>query len=447
MTQFSLKFLAWLGRYDHMPTPATDVAHLLRRVGFGALPAEIAALTPLSWAQAVDHVLDTSSAPPLNSNLPNLDPNRGGWERYVDMTHFWMERCRTTPAPLAEKMVLFWHGHLCSSLDKVGDHQAIFEQNQVFRAHGLGSFETLLREVSLQPAMIRYLDNDVNVAGSPNENFARELMELFTLGVGHYTEEDVRESARAWTGHGVNDDTGRYVFRSAEHDDGQKTFMGITQNWDGPQIITHLLNGAPRTQTSRFVATKLWSFFAYPDPDAAVIDTISAAFRASNMRIDALVRAILMHPEFLSTRARQGLVRSPIDYAVAAMRHTGLDSSIAHPEWTLEGMGQEPFYPPDVSGWRPNEYWISAPAMWAKSGFASRMRWKGIDAGNLANTRDLSIEAAANAALALHGIDQPSAATMSALRNFIEEERDSSRWAEQAGLLYLSLLTPEFQLA
>ncbi len=435
-----------------MPTPAADVAHLLRRVGFGGLPAEIAALTPLTWEQIVDRVLDVSSAPPINAGLPNLDRNRGWWERYVDMTQFWTERCRTTNAPLAEKMVLFWHGFLCSAMDKVADHQAMFEQNQVFRVHGLGSFQTLLRETSLQAAMLRYLDNDVNVAGSPNENFARELMELFTVGVGTpsqptYTENDVRESARAWTGYGVDDNTGRYVFRPEKHDNGAKTFMGTTQNWDGPQIITHLVDGPPRVQTSRFVAAKLWAFLAYPKPDAAIIDTISAAFRDSNMRIDALVRAILLHPEFRSTRARQGLVRSPFEFVVAAMRYTGLPSSVAHPEWTLEPMGQKPFDPPNVSGWRQNEYWISAPAMWAKSNFASHMRWRGIDAGLLANTASLSVDGAVNAALALHGIDRPSATTIAALRNFVDEERSSSRWAEQAGLLFLTLLTPEFQLA
>ncbi len=430
-------------------TSRPDAAHLLRRVGFGGLPSEIDALVGLPWSTVVDRVLDVSSAVPANVGVPNLDPSRSWWDRYVDMTHFWLERCRTSTAPIVEKMVLFWHGHLCSSMDKVGDHRAMFEQNQLFRMHGLGPVETLLQTVSTQTAMLRYLDNDVNVSGSPNENFARELMELFVLGVGFYSEDDVRASARAWTGHGVNDSTGQYEFRNDRHDSTPKTFMGITRNWNGPEIITHLLAGTPQTQASRFLAAKLWSFLAYPNPDAALVDALATEFRAGGMRIDALLRAILMRPEFLSTQAKQGLVRTPIEFVVAAMRHTGMPCSEAHPEWTLDGMGQAPYYPPNVSGWRQNRYWISAPAVWAKSNFSSHLRWRTMQVNNLlgdTQSHQLADQAVA-AALAAFGIDQPSATTTASLRQFVEEERTSSRWAEQAGLLYLTPLTPEFQLA
>ncbi|MDA3040003.1 MAG: DUF1800 family protein [Actinomycetota bacterium] len=364
------------------------------------------------------------------------------------MSHFWLDRCRTSPAPIVEKMVLFWHGHLCSSMDKVGDHQAMFEQNQLFRIHGLGPVETLLQTVSTQAAMLEYLDNDANVAGRPNENFARELMELFVLGVGFYSEDDERESARAWTGHGVNRDTGQYEFRNDRHDSGLKTFMGITRNWNGPEIITHLVTGAPLIQASRFLAAKLWSYLAYPNPGAALVDDLASEFRAGGMRIDALLRAILMRPEFLSTEARQGLVRTPIEFVVAAMRHTGLPCSEARPEWTIEGMGQQPYYPPNVSGWRQNRYWISAPAVWAKSSFSSRVRRRAIEVNDrLGDTQSLSVNAAVDAALGLFGIDQPSSTTTNSLRQFVTEERASTRWAEQSGLLYLTPLTPEFQLA
>ncbi len=424
------------------------MAHVLRRVGFGGLPAEIDALEGLPWTQVVDRVLDVTAAPSLSVGLPDLDPGRGWWDRSVDMTHFWLERCRTSPAPIVEKMVLFWHGLLCSSLDKVGDHQAMFDQSQLFRRYGMGSVETLVQQVSTQTAMLRYLDNDVNVARSPNENFARELMELFLLGVGFYSEDDVRESARAWTGHGVNSATNRYEFRADRHDDTDKTFMGITRNWDGPEIITHLLTGPPKTQASRYLAARVWSFFAYPDPEAALVDALAADFRAGGMRMDALLRAMLLRPEFLSSRARQGLIRSPIEFTVAGMRYSGLPCAEAHPEWTLESMGQEPYAPPNVAGWKQNRAWISAPAMWAKSSFASRLRWRGIEVvGSLAGTRSLSVEAAVTAALSMHGIDQPSPATVASLERFVTEERATSRWAEQAGLLYLVPLTPEFQLA
>ena len=154
-----------------------------------------------------------------------------------------------------------------------------------------------------------------------------------------------------------------------------------------------------------------------------------------------------MHPKFRSAEARDGLIRSPIEFVVAAMRHTGLPCSIANPQWSLEEMGQEPFYPPNVAGWRQNNYWLSAPATWAKSQFASRMRWTGLEADNLLGSEDLSVDGAVNAALAMHGLDAVSESTRSALRNYVEETRATTPWAERAGLLYLCLLTPEFQLA
>ena len=430
-----------------MPTPFADVAHLLSRVGFGGLPDEINALTPLAWPDVVEAVLNTSAAPPVNQGLPDLNPNRSWWDRYVDMTHFWLERCRTSPAPLAEKMVLFWHGHLCSGLQKVGDHQLMFDQNQLFRTHGLGDFETLLQLMALQPAMLDYLDNDTNVVGSPNENFARELMELFTLGVGHYSEDDVQAAARAWTGHGFDRDTKQYVFSSEDHDYGQKTFMGVTANWNGPDIISHLINGPSRTQVSKFIAKKLWSFLAYPKPEQSVIDDVSATFRAADLNITALIRAILLHPQFLSSKARNGLVRSPIEFTVAAMRHTGFGCDVVHPEWTLESMGQKPFDPPNVAGWKQNGYWISASSHWARSQFASHLRWITNRGGLLEGSDSLSVEDAVNAALLQFGLYGVSQNTFSALTNYVEEERASSRWAERPGLLFLSVLTPEFQLA
>ena len=165
------------------------------------------------------------------------------------------------------------------------------------------------------------------------------------------------------------------------------------------------------------------------------------------MNITALIRAILLHPQFRSTKAKQGLVRSPVEYAVAGMRASGLNCDEANPQWTLESMGQEPFSPPDVSGWKSNSYWISAPGMWGKSQFASSLRWRGVKANNLANSSDLSVADAVSAALEMHGIYEPSAVTVSALRNYVEESRAGSPWAERPGLLYLVPLTPEFQLA
>jgi uncharacterized protein (DUF1800 family) len=391
-------------------------------------------------------VLDTSSATPHWVGVPDLSESRGWYETYLDMTWFWLERCRLSHAPLVEKMVLFWHGHLCSSMDKVYQRQWMFDQNQVFRTHGLGNFEDLVQAVSVQPAMLNYLDNDRNAAGAPNENFARELMELFTLGIGNYSEDDVRASARAWTGHGIGE-AGGYDFNPWAHDWDPKTFFGDTRNWDGPQIIDHIVNGPKQAVVARFIASKLWSFLAYPNPESGVLDQIAPVFANSGMEIRPLVRAILLHPQFRSQQAKLGLIRSPIDYVVHTMRITGLGCDEAHPEWSLRPMGQEPFLPPNVAGWKQNQYWVNAAAVWAKANFASNVRWRLFERHELGGSSSKTAVEAADAALARFGITNPSATSRNALIGYVEHERANTNWAEQAGLLMLPMLTPEFQLA
>lgn len=434
-----------------------DTALLFSRAGFGGLHGEITKYESMPWADKVDMVLDLSRAP-AETGLPDLSPGRDWYDKWVDMTHFWLERARrpVDRAPIQEKIALFWHGHLCSGLHKTGDHRAMFEQNRLFRRRGMGNVETLLWETSIGPAMIQYLDNDRNVAGSINENFARELMELFTLGVGHYNEVDVRESARAWTGHGL-DDNDRYRFNAALHDSGTKTFLGQTGRWDGRDIVRLIVNRR-REAHSRFLCRKLWSFFAYPvglnDPE---VTDIMATYR-TNLDISQTLRAIFLHPRFRSDRTRQGLVRSPFEYVVALMRHTGLTCDQAHPEWYLSTMGQTPYDPPNVSGWGQNDYWISETATWSKGQMVSYLRWQAYERGDLENVNDIvsynptvfryGPDAVVDAALNNFRLRLISPTTRRAIVEYVKAERASdSSWGQRAGLLFLPLLTPEFQLA
>jgi uncharacterized protein (DUF1800 family) len=347
---------------------------------------------------------------------------------------------------LVEKLTLFWHGHFCSSLEKVG-HQAIWNQNQLFRVMGLGSFRDLTQAVAVDPAMLRYLDNDRNTKGSPNENWARESMELFTLGVNQYSQDDVVAGAKAWSGHGLDKD-GRYVFTANRHDFGAKTLFGITKAWNGPEVLDEITLGDKKQTSARFIATKLWSFFAYPNPEPAVIDAVVAPYLASNLSIAALLKAIFLRPEFYGPKAKGALVRSPIEYVVAAMKGTGLGCGIAHPEWWLEGMGQQPFYPPNVSGWRQNGYWISASTQWAKTSCAGFLRWKANEGTSvLAGTQALAAPAAVRRALAQFGVDTPSASTVKAMEAWLRQERTTTKWAERPNLIMLALLSPDAQLA
>ena len=429
-----------------MPTPNGDVAHLLRRAGFGGTAAEVSALAPLDIRVIVDRILDVSAAPPVvKPPLVGLDDMQ--YKQWVAMTQWWLERMRTTPSPLAEKMTLFWHGHLCSGLDKVSSAQAMWNQNQLFRTKGLGSFVDLVQSVSLDPAMLYYLDNTQNRKGSPNENFARELMELFTLGVNQYTQDDVVAAARAWTGHGIDWETKAYLYRPEAHDKGVKVFFGTRKAWTGPQVVEEILLGKKKGIAARFLASKLWGFFAYPDPEPAVLEAIVAPYLASGLNITALVKAIFLRPEFYSTKAKRGLVRSPIEYMVATMKGLELPASVAHPEWFCEAMGQVPFNPPNVSGWRPNGYWISSSSTWAKVHWANYVRWKVNETPLLGNLRDLRPEDSVKAVLRQLGIDRAGPTTTYALRRYVDRERATDRWAERPNLLLLALLCPEMQLA
>jgi uncharacterized protein (DUF1800 family) len=429
-----------------MPTNPADVAHLLRRAGFGATREQIARLSAQSLSQIVDDLVAGKGAPPVAAPATLADPAVEPWKKFVAMQTWWLDRMRTTPAPLVEKMTLFWHGHFATGSDKVHLPMLLWEQNQLFRRHGLGSFRDLTRSVCLHPALLLYLDNEQNVAGSPNENFARELMELFTLGLNQYTQDDVVAAARAWTGHGVNKARTAYEFRPNRHDGGAKTFFGKTKAWDGPEIIDEILT-ARRDAVSRFIAAKLWGFFAYPGPEAPVLDALAKAFAASNLHIGTLVRAIFLRPEFYSVKAKTGLVRSPTEFVVAAMKASGLGADVAHPEWFVDAMGQRLFEPPDVSGWKSNGAWISSSATMGRSAFARFLTWKANDAKRLVETKGLPPATAVQKVLDAFGITAPSAATRAALERFVVSERAARGWAEQVNLFTLVMLTPEFQLA
>jgi uncharacterized protein (DUF1800 family) len=428
-----------------MPTPTGDVAHLLRRAGFGGTTAEIQSLATQDIRSIVDHVVDAK--PPAAVAPSVLLNSTRNYEQWVAMTHWWFDRMATSPAPLAEKMTLFWHGHLCSGIDKVEKALPMWNQHLLFRDKGMGSFRDLVQAVAVDPAMLRYLDNDQNVLGSPNENFARELMELFTLGVNEYTQEDVIASARAWTGYGRNWETGVFVYRPNRHDHGLKTFFGQTKAWTGPEIVNEILLGKKKDTAARFIVTKLWSFFAYPDPEKAVVDALVKRYQDTDLNVKALVKAMFLRPEFYSTKAKRGLVRSPIEYMVAAMKGTGLPASVAHPEWWCRGMGQVPFSPPNVSGWRPNAYWISASAQWAKVSFANYLRWKAGETKVLENIERLAPADAVKTALRQFNIDNAGTQTKAALQRYVERERVTDRWAERSNLLFLTMMTPEMQLA
>lgn len=292
-----------------MSISRADAALLLRRAGFGATRDRIDLLSSAaSWEAAVDAVLDTSGDTPLE--WPAHLDGATTMARRVGMTEAWLEHMRTGPAPIVDKLTLFWHGHFATSTDKVSTYQG-WDMLQTTRRHAMGSFHDLAQAVAVEPAMLLYLDNHQNRApGQVNENFARELMELFILGRDTHTQEDVMAMARAWSGHNLDGARERYRFHAERHDHGPKTLFGVTRDWDGPEALTEMLRGRTAPVAARFVAAKLWRFLAGPEPSAQLVDDLAAAFLAADLDIAALVRAVFLRPEMRATATRDGLVRT-----------------------------------------------------------------------------------------------------------------------------------------
>jgi uncharacterized protein (DUF1800 family) len=300
--------------------------------------------------------------------------------------------------------------------------------------------------------MLVYIDNESNVAGAEQENFARELMELHTIGVGNFTEPDVVAMARAWTGHNTIGWTGTrwdttYRFYPERHDNGNKTLFGITRNWDGPDTITEICRGAKQQTMARFIARKLWVWFANASPSTTLVNQLATTFLAADLDIAALVRAVLLRNEFWGPASRWALVKSPAEYMADFLRRTGLPVADAAVRWHMAPMGMTLFDPPNVAGWGENGYWVSTSTAWGKAGFVANRRWHlSSDRGFFAGLADLAPDAAVDEMLETFGIYEPSAATRSRLRQWFVETRDEDRWAVATNAIVVTALCPDFQV-
>jgi len=377
-----------------------EARHLLSRASFGATPAEIQSCAGLDYSEAVDRLLASprhaalTPAPRwVNEGLKavreaqreavekirsagNDKTQAAGIARPIqeqgrELRNWWVEEMLVTDQPLVERMTLFWHNHFTSSLQKVRFAPALYFQNALFRREALGNFASLLKAVARDPAMLIYLDGVRSVARQPNENFGRELLELFTLGEGHYGEADIKAAARAFTGRSIDPATGSFAEHVQQHDGGEKTFLGQTGRFDGDDIIAILLRDPHTAET---VVRKLWLEFVSLTPDPAEIARLAAVFRTGGYEIRPLMRAMFLSPAFRDPASRGGLIKSPVDLIVGTVRLLGLPV----PEKTglvrmLQGLGQVPFDPPNVKGWAGGESWISSYTLLLREQFLRRM--------------------------------------------------------------------------
>jgi uncharacterized protein (DUF1800 family) len=358
----------------------SDAAHLLRRMGFGGTTADVERLRAMGPAAAVDALMrfsdDDGTTPNPHSleerfkeSLEGGNPPGNAAARTVPVAQaWWMHRLVHSTQPFKEKLTLFWHGHFVSGLDKVRNGFMLRAQNELFRRMGLSKFQDLVLAVAKDPAMLTYLDNDENTKAHPNENFARELMELFTMGVhGGYTERDVQESARAFTGWSYVKKRGdmesltnpKFVFNPKNHDTGSKTFLGKTGAFKGEDIVGMV---STHPSTARFITAKLWRFFVSEDLPEATATELADLFTRTGGDLRAVLREVFTSAEFYAPQNRFALVKSPVEYVVGALRSSQTDLADAH-TFALSGvlatMAQIPFYPPNVKGWDGGMDWIA----------------------------------------------------------------------------------------
>jgi uncharacterized protein (DUF1800 family) len=354
-------------------TDDQKLRHLLRRAGFGASPSELTDYQKLGLSGTIDRLINyetvDNSALEQRLNGLNLDLTK-----LPDLQRWWMLRMIYSARPLEERMTYFWHGHLTSAISKVGRPAPMLVQNNLFRANALGRFPDLLKAVSKDPAMMVWLDTQTNRKGHANENYARELMELFALGIGNYTEQDVREGARAFTGWALrgNFKMGEVTsfFNPRQHDDGTKTFLGHTGNFNGDDVVDIIVQ---QPASAHFIARKLFGFLAYPNPTDQVLAPLVDAYTKSGYSIKALVRAILTSDAFFAPQAYRVLVKSPVELIAGTARGLGVETNAVGLPGLATLMGQTLFNPPNVAGWPGGPAWLSSGTWLARLNFANRV--------------------------------------------------------------------------
>lgn len=377
-------------------------AHLAVRAGFGPTPRQLDELQQMPPEEAVECFLaypaagtrnqtpDWFHAPGAKNRYPKgmdrktfnalpreerqkLQRERGKEQRtYLQQAReWWMLRMVNNPHGLEEKLTLFWHGHFANSIQKVKDPYPMLEQNLLFRENGRGRWKDLLVAVSKDPAMLVYLDNARSTRRKPNENYARELMELFTLGEGNYTEEDIRNAARAFAGWSLQAKEWAYEERTRQLDTGRKNFMGISGRLSGGEILDEILR---QPAAADFLAERFWTFFASDLPNPGAQRDISRALSSSGFDLSAGLRVLFSHEDFYHPSVIRNQIKSPVQLSVHLVRT--LNAAVppaTHMVRANHQLGQMLFEPPSVKGWDGGSAWITASSLSLRYQLAGRL--------------------------------------------------------------------------
>ncbi|WNJ21031.1 DUF1800 domain-containing protein [Pontibacter sp. G13] len=380
-------------------TTSQRIHHLLSRAGFGPKWSAWSDQKDQSvadvWKSLVkgskkSQTLKFDMPPPLTRELRMSMSEEELRERRTKsrqdvrvLNSAWVRQMAHSDAQLREKATVFWHDHFACRLNNA---EMVWQQNKLLRDHALGSFRKMLHAVAKNPAMLQFLNNQQNRKQHPNENFARELLELFTLGRGHYTEEDIQEAARAFTGWGFNP-LGEFVFRYRQHDNGKKTFMGKTGNFSGEDILDMVLDN-PRT--AEMITEKLYRYYVSEQVDQAVIKKWARLFYESDYDILALMHTMFLSDHFYEQQHMGTHVKSPVELLIGMMRQLEMDMPDEGILMMQRVLGQILFQPPNVSGWPSGRYWLDSSSLlvrlqWPNAvilGEELRTRMKASFAGN-----------------------------------------------------------------
>lgn len=381
--------MSWFSPIPQARFDSYAAAHLLWRAGFGGTWEEAEALGRLGLKNAVDKLVDFPAAEatpePDFVALPEAVENgltkaarasafkkirEEEGDQIKDLKFWWLSRMLTTARPLEEKMTLFWHSHFASSFnEKIQACYPMWVQNETFRQHALAPFPVLLGKVIRDPAMLVWLDNAESRGERPNENFARELMELFTLGVGNYGESDVKAGARSLTGYTVDRGTWTFHFQPDWHDAGEKTYLKQTGAWNGDDVV-RILTG--QEACARFMARKYLEFFVYQNPEPDLLDAAAALYRSVGCAPKPFLHALFQSEVFYSAKAMDAIVKSPVVLAIGALK--AMRVPVPEKEVLADAlrlMGQDLFFPPDVNGWPGGMAWINSNMLLMRYNFAN----------------------------------------------------------------------------
>ena len=420
--------LNWYGDSNSISNNDWDLSkakHLLERAGFGGTPEQVELLFNLGLSKAVEHLvhyenISIDNMPEFDESdihdpgLINFPPSRPATTKLAKETgealgikvkesgnrklqpivnkfffwlrasrletkrvaYWWADRMINSPRPLEEKMTLFWHNHFANNETKVRDYRKLLLQNKTFRLHATGNFKNLIIAAAKDPAMLYFLDAGQNVKGSPNENFAREIMELFTLGVGNYEEIDIREAARAFTGWNTNDL--EFVVNTNQHDADIKTILNKTGNFSGEDVIDILLT---QDAASRFIATKIYKEFVNDNVNNDIIEDYARILKSNNYELKPLLSAIFLSKDFYSQQNIGSHIKSPVELVISTYRKLGLNNTPGVPDFnqSTTAMGQTLFWPPTVAGWAGGRSWITPALLMERGNFARSFLYPDID--------------------------------------------------------------------